>query len=195
LLVGIALGAAIVGLGVTAAHCTGVKKSPVRAANLSQAAMTSNPMRTSPKPTSVEMGPVVHATTASRKTHTHTKAVNPWGTTFYTNVATLESTREHPGEHAIVIHDHVALSNATAPATLITNPMAAANISERRLADDGTPYTKAEFISHYNGTNEWDAAPSDKRVAPDGTSYTKVEFIAHYGGTKEWDAAHAVYVH
>lgn len=30
---------------------------------------------------------------------------------------------------------------------------------EKRLSEDGTPYTKEEFIEFYGGTTEWDAAP------------------------------------
>ena len=33
---------------------------------------------------------------------------------------------------------------------------------ERRLGDDGKPYTRSEFQRFYGGTDEWDAAP----VAP-----------------------------
>ena len=38
---------------------------------------------------------------------------------------------------------------------------------ERRLADDGCMYTKAEFIEFYGGTTEWDAA-APKTVASNG---------------------------
>ena len=146
-----------------------IEKSPV--------ATTSNPLRTSRKPTSVGVGAVVDVTASSatertidvlpisgesrqaKRAATHTKKVSAEGHTYYEDVTTLESTWDHPGEHA-VFADVTA-----APSTMSANPM----------------------------SRERDAAPSpEKRVAKDGTSYTKAEFIAHYGGTTEWGDAHVI---
>ena len=42
---------------------------------------------------------------------------------------------------------------------------------ETRVADDGGMYTQTEFIEHYGGTAEWDAA--ETRKGEDGFQYTK----------------------
>jgi len=90
--------------------------------------------------------------------------------------------------------DKAAYVEPAAPATMSANPISAVNIEERRLADDGEHYTKAEFAEHYGGDDEWDAATpkAETRVADDGESYTKAEFIEHYGGTTEWDDAYVI---
>ena len=59
-------------------------------------------------------------------------------------------------------------------------------VSERRLAD-GLLCTRAEFIAHYGGTNEWDAAGEHRRSVTGW--YSRAQFVAFYGGTAEWDNA------
>eukprot|EP00755_Sulcionema_specki_P030784 Sspe_Gene.95165::Locus_67476_Transcript_1_1_Confidence_1.000_Length_1492::g.95165::m.95165/K01974/RTCA, rtcA; RNA 3'-terminal phosphate cyclase (ATP) len=61
---------------------------------------------------------------------------------------------------------------------------------DRRLDSDGLLYTKAQFVEHYGGTNEWDAAPRELRIDPaDGCAYTKAQFVEFYGGTEQWKKA------
>ena len=61
---------------------------------------------------------------------------------------------------------------------------------ETRAADDGGIYTRTQFIEHYGGTTEWDAA--ETRMGEDGFTYTQAQFIEHYGGTTEWDTLEMV---
>ena len=58
---------------------------------------------------------------------------------------------------------------------------------ETRADDDDGIYTRSQFIEHYGGTAEWDAA--ETREGEDGFKYTQTQFIEHYGGTAEWDSA------
>jgi hypothetical protein len=138
-LVGIALAAVIVALVITAAHGTtaevelgAIEKSPDTDVQSRAVVTTSNPLRAA----------------------THTKEVSrSTGRTYYVDEATLESTWDHPGEHAVVADVTAAL------VTMSANPMAcerdAAPSPEKRVATDGISYTKAEFIAHYGGTTEW----------------------------------------
>ena len=60
---------------------------------------------------------------------------------------------------------------------------------ETRVSDDGGMYTQSQFVEHFGGTAEWDAA--ETRKSEDGFQYTKAGFMKHFGGTAEWDAAAA----
>jgi hypothetical protein len=60
---------------------------------------------------------------------------------------------------------------------------------EKRSADDGELYTKAEFEKYFGGLDEWNAAEAEKRTAEDGELYTKAEFEEYYGGLAGWHAA------
>ena len=100
--------------------------------------------------------PAQHGRRQAKRAATHTKEVSrSTGRTYYVDEATLESTWDHPGEHAVVADVTAAL------VTMSANPMAcerdAAPSPEKRVATDGTSYTKDEFIAHY-GTTEWDDA-------------------------------------
>jgi hypothetical protein len=62
-------------------------------------------------------------------------------------------------------------------------------------AGDGKRWTHDQFIAHYGGGTEWDAAggeAAETRCADDGVMYTRAEFVQHYGGTDEWDTARTI---
>jgi len=77
------------------------------------------------------------------------------------------------------------------------SPSVVGKTFERRVAQDGKVYTRAEFHEFYGrdrGEAAWQAAHGtfERRVAKDGNSYTKREFHDHYGqgrGDDEWQAA------
>ena len=62
-------------------------------------------------------------------------------------------------------------------------------VSERRLAD-GLLCTRREFVAHYGGTSEWDAAGEHRRSVTGW--YSRAQFVAFYGGTAQWDNAAGV---
>ena len=107
-------------------------------------------------------------------------------------VGTLQSTT-NPMQRA---RSTSSSSDATSSLQSTTNPMLAdpslppnARDEETRAADDGGLYTQTQFIEHYGGTAEWDAA--ETREGEDGFQYKKADFIEHFSGTAEWDAATA----
>jgi len=50
---------------------------------------------------------------------------------------------------------------------------------ERRIADDGNPYPREEFIAHYGGTREWDAAEVAEVDDDEGEHVVTVAFDAN----------------
>jgi len=79
-------------------------------------------------------------------------------------------------------------------------------VEERRLAEDGVAYTRAEFVEHYGGLVEWGAAPREEEEkegeeeegdlrAAEGGVEVEVEVEAEAEATTEaaieTDAAHA----
>jgi len=63
----------------------------------------------------------------------------------------------------------------------------------KRVAEDGVPYTEAEFNAYYGplGAVKWASAQPEQRFAEDGQPYTEMEFVAFYGsqGMEKWAMA------
>ena len=83
--------------------------------------------------------------------------------------------------------EHTVNCVAQAAAAVRTDPVdnAAPGEPEYRVADDGVPYTKAAFIEHYGGTDEWDAASEykpDERGGEDVELGAAVEAAASHAG-------------
>ena len=62
-------------------------------------------------------------------------------------------------------------------------------LEERRVSEDGFAYSKNEFLSHYNGLTQWNAAPIETKYDKDGLTYTQRAFFEHYGNLDQWYAA------
>eukprot|EP01051_Picozoa_sp_SAG22_P013031 SAG22_NODE_1415_length_4470_cov_28.138412_5_plen_305_part_00 len=53
---------------------------------------------------------------------------------------------------------------------------------ETRYDVDGLPYKRSDFVEHYQGSAEWDAAEPERRIDADGAAYTRMEFEDLYHG-------------